>query len=727
MDILVENLFGFGDQSKLKVPGYLIRSTAPTNIEDEVSNVVDKDQPTIQDVIERLYQNSKTGKDLGVVIAIHGYNTGLDENGWDGVLEGWYQPLCTYINHDPFIQTQADNLMFLGYRWPSESLKKKGIRKDAQTALPVLLGVLLYGGGVLSAICFVLLFVTKLLFIVPLLILGIIPFAIVLSLYLLRISLYFRDSYRATYFGVPDLVELIRQIDQGLVQRHVSDALTDDFLYERISQRIPKTQSLPKEQLLNNIRHVSDALRKESDLILDFSDRRFQLFFETLKQTLPTPFESDEVLQQFIERISLIENLANDAARRYWQDHSIELSFIGHSMGGHVTTQVIRILSDIFDPRSVGAIGAQRSEKNPSSRVGRAFRLGRLILVSPDIPVLTITSGRSNFLRSALRRFEEAYLFSSEGDLALRIASTAANYFSFPAKTRTQGYRLGNVTVSPKGQTTSKTKQNVQAYGVLNLKELPNPANNLLEYLEINVLSKNKNQKLDPASQKEEGADSVASNEKDDELIANLFTYFDCTEYRDRTDYNPQSQTIDANVMILEGQRSPLWLADYLRLFIAFATFSPRNFPKKGRDVHGGYFGGIFCKLLMYRLAFLGLQRFLDSLLTTLPEEVGIQQPIPENLASDLANAQNLARNVDPVTAHESQQLLDEATRRQIQERRKVALRYLSWLIEQKKIQSVFSPERYQVDVLGRDRGLVREGLLTQSTPQSTMPEHILP
>lgn len=42
----------------------------------------------------------------------------------------------------------------------------------------------------------------------------------------------------------------------------------------------------------------------------------------------------------------------------------------------------------------------------------------------------------------------EVHVFTNEADLALRLASTAANFISFPARTGFSGYRLGNLTVS---------------------------------------------------------------------------------------------------------------------------------------------------------------------------------------------------------------------------------------------------------------------------------------
>ena len=181
-------------------------------------------------------------------------------------------------------------------------------------------------------------------------------FAPIFTIVLLRFVVYFRDNYRANNFGTPDLVELIRQID---------NALTKDSLES-----------------------------KES-----------------------------------------------------WRKTRIKLSFIGHSMGGFVVTNTVRILSDVFDSESVGTMSTADPQKKPSPNIGNVFCLSRLVLVSPDIPAETIISGRANFLQSSLRRFEEAYLFSNEGDMALRLASTAANYFSYPSRTQNGGYRLGNVTV----------------------------------------------------------------------------------------------------------------------------------------------------------------------------------------------------------------------------------------------------------------------------------------
>lgn len=694
MDILVEKLL---DKDNLTIPGFFVSSTAPQNVEEDVYyDIKDETQPTLRDVVECLYQQALSdNQNPGLVIAIHGYNSGVGADGVDSVREYWYKPLCEHINADPLLQKKLNNQLFIGYRWSSERVAGKNLF-TALKALPIVLAGLFYGGLLTTLICLILaIWLRSWLLSLPL-VLGTLLFSLVLSLVVLRVIVYFRDSYRATYFGVPDLVELIRKLDQGLMERRVRETLSDTALYDRIASKTPEMQDLERSLALQAMKKIQIELSKDSDLAIDRTDAKFQRFLRKLRQLNIFPELNDETLTNVIERLVLIQALAYDDAQRYWKQHSIKLSFIGHSMGSHVTTQVLRVLADVFDPRSIGSLneGAEKVEKLPSSRIGRVFCLGRLVLVAPDIPLLTITSGRANFLRSSLRRFEEAYLFSNEGDLALRLASTAANYFSFPARSRTQGHRLGNVTVRSPGRSKALKKQTLDQYGIANLNQLSSPQpDHLLKYLEVNVLNKNENQSLDPSSQKPQTDESVASIKEDKESIADLFTYFDCTEYYDVADYNSVAQKQPFNVLIGEGQKSPLNLIEYINLFFAFSTFSSENFPKC-KDVHSGYFAGRFSKLLIYRLAFMGFQELLDSLIGESPSTFGISALPPQDLEEDLSKARQL-----PATA---------------QEKRKIALRYFSWICAQKRLQVLVSPERYQVNVLGRDRDDTRESILMQ-------------
>ncbi|MDF5723550.1 MAG: alpha/beta hydrolase [Rhizonema sp. PD37] len=636
MDFLVDDMFISRKQNEDSespgIPGYLIRSKARANVDDpkDFKQHNNYGKLKVQTIINHLYANSQkntqSSEDMGIVIAIHGYNTGStdidldvklesDDDIKDGVWKYWYQNLNKFINHVPVISQKSDSLIFLGYRWPSESVKGENFR-DSLIALPFLLKSILWGSLFIGFISLFLFFwLSSPLFIFPMIV-GTFGFTLVFSLLIMRVIVYFRDSYRATNYGVNDLVELIRQIDQGLINCYKNDELHE---------------------------------KKQSD----------------------------------------------EDANTYWNKKRIKLSFIGHSMGGYVTTQVVRILSDIFDSDSIGNFNEEETYKKPSSLIGRVFSLGRLILVSPDIPVLTITSGRANFLRSSLRRFEEAYLFSNEGDLALRLASTAANYFSFPAKKRIHGYRLGNVTVRRKKKQSSKTQKqkgrHPSEYGILNLKdkelckwndkELRNllpKMNSLLDYLEVNLLNQTESHPLD-----------LVDGENDHELISNLFTYFDCTEYKDLTDYPPKDSVYLSNehfVMNVDEQISPFNFLEYLQLGWAYLIFSigkpfGTSFERNGRDVHGGYFWGKFSQQLMYCLAFVGFQEFLDSFLT--------EQTVIDTLCS----------NNPPLNREQAKRLM--------------ALQKLSEIMECKQMQTVLSPERYLIDVMGEeDRQKVRKQIL---------------
>ncbi len=710
MDIVISKLIE--DEHNPTVPSYLVTSTAPFNVEDASRTLSDASEANLKDVIEHLYQNSQTQchqprRDCGLVITIHGYNTGPDETGSDGVLDTWYRPLADYINHfDPFIQAQANQLVYLGYRWPSESLKKKGIRLEALTALPFLLNVLVYGGLLLTIMSMVLMFSFNLSMLALLALPGVLLFSIVFCLYALRISVYFRDAYRASNFGVTDLVELIRRLDQGLVERKVNEALTSAALVQRLISDIPQLQSLDPHLLSKGIQTVRSQLAIRPDLPLNRDDPRFIKFSHSLKDKVEFCTEiNQDTLDEIIQRLSIQEKQEFKAAQDYWEAHPIKLSMIGHSMGGQVTTQAIRILSDVFDPRSVGAVQENSAQKLPSPRVGRVFSLGRLVLVSPDTPVLAITSGRANFLRSSLRRFEEAYLFSNEGDLALRIASTAANYFSFPARSRTQGYRLGNVTILSERLRRMNASASSHLYGIVNLSELlQGISHHLLPYLGVSVLNRNMSQSLDPRRPIHIDQVSVTCShaDADQEAIADLFTYFDCTEYRDYTDYNREGSCREHNVLILDKQRSPLRLWAYMRLFVAYAQFSPQTFPH-GRDVHGGYFAGKLAKLLLYRLAFLGFEGLINSLIDTPVEDLGIHTHLPPDLEQAIAKARATST---------SERSTDDTINSHLV-RYTAAMRLLSWVCEQKQIQVAVSPERFKVDVAGFNRDVVREAMLT--------------
>ncbi|BAU43444.1 alpha/beta hydrolase [Leptolyngbya sp. O-77] len=115
------------------------------------------------------------------------------------------------------------------------------------------------------------------------------------------------------------------------------------------------------------------------------------------------------------------------------------VNLIGHSMGGLVLVNVLRVLSDRF--------GKDDQESNEDG-LGDCLKLGKLILASPDIPLELLREGRNNYVRSAIRRCEQIYLMSSDRDIVLRYLSTLGNWFSEPS-VEMSGLRLGNVFLPP--------------------------------------------------------------------------------------------------------------------------------------------------------------------------------------------------------------------------------------------------------------------------------------
>jgi hypothetical protein len=90
--------------------------------------------------------------------------------------------------------------------------------------------------------------------------------------------------------------------------------------------------------------------------------------------------------------------------------------------------------------------------------------------------------------------------------------------------------------------------------------------------------------------------------------IADLFTYFDCTDYVDFR-YNPENNTCSAQPMglLTKAKGKPVLRSwDYFLLTLDYATGK--------RDVHGGYFQGQFTQKLLYGLAFMGFGGYLSTL-----------------------------------------------------------------------------------------------------------------
>lgn len=670
------SIYPLTNVNKPSIAGYFVASTAPINVEGDnqpkhskavPSNQLSADQQekSLHQIADLLFHKINSHEQpetsgLELVISINGFSNSVQAT------KARAEEIYHYINNDSSqqMQNKANNLMYIGYRWPSEPLVGDNswwLEKvyNALAALPLLPRVILFFGVISIALSIIFdwqFFVTNafLSFLFSLLVIILTTmFFFVVSLIILRSAIYFRDYYRATNYGVPDLVELVRQLDKALVnhvkKQHLDKvslvykfkilvlkrirtklslegkiaAKQEELILEIACEKMISDYFLNQEINSINIEDLSSHINDSTAYNQEYLDHIVNLGREIINRTTD---------KEFVKIKDRAKEILDNKAKKYWQEYNrIKLSFIGHSMGAYVVTSAVRILSDVFDLNSVGTLGL--TNKIPTSDIGSVFALERLLLVAPDIPITTILSGRANILRSSLRRFREAYLFSNEGDLALRIASTVANYFSFPARTRESGYRLGNVAI-----------KDSEGYGIINLNHVQQQQHqDLLKTLFVDSFNLKKS-----LANIQEGFHFEEVFEREE--IASLFTYFDCTDYTDKTTkFNSKKHRI---LTIAKWRWEPRWIY-YIRLSIAYGLGI--------RDTHGGYFQGQFSQQAIYRLAFLGFGGFLDSL---------------------------------------------------NQKDRTTALDYLSQQCSQNKIQIILSPERYEVDILGRGRKRVRTEML---------------
>ncbi|MCT7952327.1 alpha/beta hydrolase [Ancylothrix sp. C2] len=211
---------------------------------------------------------------------------------------------------------------------------------------------------------------------------------------ILRVVAYQRDRYRALHYGAPDLGEFFWRLDKALTTQ--------------------EKRNQTKEKISN------------------------------IEEPLPPPPKKSRII----------------------------VNLIGHSMGGLLLVNVLRLLADRFGKDDRGSLEpdfititteegqelrARPENEDDSDSIGEHLLLDKLILASPDIPLEFLREGRNNYVRSAMRRCRQIYLFSSDRDIVLRYLATLGNWFSEPS-IEMSGYRLGNVFLqrtSPKDPTSS--------------------------------------------------------------------------------------------------------------------------------------------------------------------------------------------------------------------------------------------------------------------------------
>ena len=501
------------------VPTFFIESTAPNNVDDEIPSNASPVPPELIQVdadaaIGEIAEALSTGADPNLVVMVHGFN-----NARDRVLD-MYRDAAVAIQQDAEIQAHRSGLVCIGYRWPSERMLQPW--KDFWRALPRLPAGLFAVGLAMLIVSWTLYaergeWVAWLAH--ALAISGIALAGLIAVAFLLRVIVYFRDQYRATNYGIPDLTHVIRTIDAAVAERH---------------------------------------------------------------------------------------------ARRQMPQRRGHLSFIGHSMGGFVVTNTIRALVDATDESSssIETFGRRSFEQQthargseeefPRSHVGKTFRLMRFVLASPDIPAEHLLSSRSNFLASALVRFTEAFLFSNEGDEVLRQISTTANYFSFPAKTRAHGFRLGNVEILASG------------YGFIRMNANDIPARLRVGDLTIRELEG----RMEAAAQKRAAAAMQLGDLPNPSAgppgvhteapLPKRFTYFDCTDYVDR-DGSGRLRGLLTFAKRWKANNPVARLPWYAHLSLLLGYLRGRV------NVHGGYFDGAFGKEMTLRLACLGFRGAVNA------------------------------------------------------------------------------------------------------------------
>jgi hypothetical protein len=637
------------------IPGYFVVSTAPINLEDNNKELEEYDQAKdlksfkkidkerfiadseagLEAIVNDIQQkNEKAGTDneVELVVAIHGYNTA-----GCNVMD-WYQKIWRFANNEE--EKLGKDFVFLGYRWPSENFTKNCISnlRHAFSAMPLVLQIILVIGLVLFSIIAFLLekfFIqSSVLFLGTSLATFLI--SLPLTLIIIRLSVYLRDSYRATNFGIPDLVELIRLLDDRLLAKAVEQFKSDS----RNSQAFDELEgiiaiinkfcqesshlSLDKHILMADI--LKDYLKREgywTGGVICSIDKLLSALGIDEEKIRKQISQKPEYINEINKKLENISEIVREGFNRVseqkdkfgWIENDkkrIRLTFLCHSMGAFVTTGAVRVLSDVFDSGSIGSLDQNKPRKLPTSNIGHVFSLGRLILVSPDIPQWAITSSRANFLQASLRRFEEAYLFSNKGDMVLLVASTSANYSSLPTITGSRSFRLGNLAIKkPEGDSSNEACK----YGIINLQELKNsyenkplqdilkdnkPLKDLLNYLEVGGYCLKAINTKTPSN---------FTNQESEETIANLFTYFDCTDYWDCKYYYDQKTQTER--LTKKPDKVLSYSFDHSWPFFTFITqvcLTIRGLIFKHIDVHGGYFNGKYSRALIYHLAFGGFK-----------------------------------------------------------------------------------------------------------------------
>jgi len=576
--------------------GLLVESTAPTNVEDAIDEVslkaarADLDasklasegqgshQGNLTEACAHLAQKAEDGKDLSIVVQVHGFNNPA-KVAYRRYGEAW----------DYYRKNSGDHVMYVGYRWPGEAMGSnfRSIWEAMPVAATVLLIgslLLLMGGGAL--------YTQNGRYIDQEL-----PNPYVYGMLAIIAALGALGSFNRIV-KTPGKRKKVTTGDTQIVAQNagITGPLTLLLGCLALSFYLLIAGHLATFDFRHTLGHFREALYASPKGLTVLSP----ILLGGLLVSLPIVVVLFRILVYFrdayraehfgvpdlVEFVRHLDAELNKALSPY-PLRRVSISFIGHSMGALVVTGSVRILTDVFDSESLTDLDSRDTHERLSPEIGKRLKLGNLVLVSPDIPAEAIVSGRANFLSSSVRRFSEAHLFSNQGDVVLECISSIANAFSFPSRTRKHGQRLGNVHITwPKGS-------RAHTFGLVNKLDdncLPRslPESEFIDLLyacqhPLSTIKRNL-AKVDHAS-----------------AIATAVTYFDCTDYRD-LDENDALQPV-----LSYGRRKRfVSILDMACLTINYLRMGWVR-PQWRKDVHSAYFDFPFVRSLVYSTALGGI------------------------------------------------------------------------------------------------------------------------
>ncbi|MGK7942825.1 MAG: alpha/beta hydrolase [Crocosphaera sp.] len=559
------------------IKGYLAISNSPINVDDP-SNNLEKPRLILRDIesdnnVEYQSDNNKIIGDIAsflstpksennkeeknneLIIMIHGYKTDQDAaiKAYKKRFNFIQNMLKNYFEHNESEVKNNRKLVVIGYTWPSEDFLEKFVP---------------YVGAAFKTLPIPFEIINNLLFLIVFLMLALISFTNSISVVILIIFVLFAIGniilLLSFIFGwwidekskfILDIISMSFCIF-SLLSWFFLDFIVDAFDINQVFYRVMIVLLVIGSTYLG--------------IVLTFITLRITAYFR------------DKYRAMFFavaDLVNLITTLNNNEELKR-NDKPIKLSFIAHSMGAFVATHTIRTLCNAFD-------NDHNNNKDKNTQIGTELSLGRLILASPDISIQAIFPGKSNVLETAIDKCEEAYLFSNQGDMILRVFSMISNYFRFPAESAERGFRLGNIIVY-------HNPQSQESYEILNRKYDMSKEDFLKN---LCIVYRDKRRSL---------YELLGSYKKlPNNMVTTQVTYFDCTDCRDHIrDKNDQWSKELKPILSRATNHQIICVLQCLELLIQWTL---------GKiDIHGGYFDGKFCQTMIYGLACLGWEEFND-------------------------------------------------------------------------------------------------------------------